>query len=396
MRRRPEPTSAITIVLLTALVAIGPLSTDMYLPSLPQMIEALAADVGTVQLTLSVFLAAFAIAQLAYGPLSDRYGRRPVLLAGIAIYVVASLGCALATSIEHLIAARCLQALGVCACPVIARAVIRDVFADERGARALAYLGTAMAVAPLIAPSIGGQLAAHFGWRSNFVALAAYAGLLLMLAAALLPETHARRDPAALRFTRMVDTYRVLLLSRRFVTLMLANACVFSGLFAFISGSSFVFIDFLGVPVEWFGACFAVAIAGYITGTFFTGRMVARIGIPTMLLGGALIAATASAVLATLAWTRVDTIAAILAPMFGYMVGTGVVMPTAMSAAIHPFPRSAGAASALLGFVQMTLAALAGFLVGQLDDGTQVPMTTATAAMGFGTIVAAAFAVRTR
>ncbi len=389
-----RPDSRGAAALLTGLVAIGPLSTDMYLPALPQMTHAFSADVGTVQLTLSAFLAGFAAAQLVYGPMSDRFGRRPCLLAGMALFVVASIASVFAPDIETLIAARFVQAVGACAGPVIGRAMIRDVHTPERGARMLAYIGSAMAVAPLIAPSIGGLLAVRFGWSSVFVALSAIGVTLLITAALLMPETNRRLDPDATRPLRMVERYRLLLLSRTYVAYTAANACVFGGLFAFISGSSFVFIDFLGVPTEWFGACFATAVAGYIVGTALTGRLVNRVGIPPMLRAGAVVAGVAGAGLAALAWGGVATIAAVLAPMFVYMIGMGMAMPTAMAGAIGPFPHMAGAASALLGFVQMTVAALVGFAVGQWDDGTQVPMTTATALMGLGVFVAAMVAAR--
>lgn len=385
-----RPDSRAAAVLLTALVAIGPLSTDMYLPALPQMTQALVADVGTVQLTLSVFLAGFAVAQLLYGPLSDRFGRRPCLLAGIGLYVVASGASALATDIESLIAARFVQAVGACAGPVIGRAMVRDVHTPERGARMLAYIGSAMATAPLIAPSLGAVLTVRFGWNSIFVALTATGVVLLLAAAALMPETNRQLDAEATRPSRMLERFRLLLRSKTYVAYTTANACVFGGLFAFISGSSFVFIDFLGVPTEWFGACFGTAVAGYIVGTALTGRLVMRIGIRPMLRAGALLAGLAGGILAGLAWTGIASVAAILVPMFAYMIGMGIAMPTAMAGAIGPFPHMAGAASALLGFVQMSVAALVGLAVGQWDDGTQIPMTTATALMGLGVLVAAA------
>lgn len=391
---RLRPDSVAAAVLLTALVALGPLSTDMYLPALPQMTRALAADVGAVQLTLSVFLAGFAVSQLIYGPLSDRFGRRPCLIVGLAVYVLASIACALAPNIGTLIAGRFLQAVGGCAGPVLGRAIIRDVHEPERGARVLAYMGTAMAVAPLIAPTVGGQLAVNFGWASLFVALAALGAAMLTLAWLLLPETNRHMDPDALHPMRMVERFVMLLRSRVYLACVAANACVFGGLFAFISGSSFVFIDFLGVPTQWFGACFGTAVAGYMVGTTLTGRLVIRLGIPRLLILGGVVAFAASAALMLPAWSGIATVAAVLAPMFAYMIGMGMMMPSAMAGAIGPFPHMAGAASALLGFVQMTVAALAGFAVGQLDDGTQMAMVTATAVMGLGAFLAALVARR--
>lgn len=391
---RLRPDSAAAAVLLTALVALGPLSTDMYLPALPEMTRALAADVGAVQLTLSVFLAGFAVSQLIYGPLSDRFGRRPCLVVGLAVYVLASVACAMAPNIGSLIAGRFLQAVGGCAGPVLGRAIIRDVHEPERGARMLAYMGTAMAVAPLIAPTVGGQLAVHFGWASLFVALATLGMVMLTLAWLLLPETNRHMDPDAIHPMRMLGRFATLLRSHVFLACAAANACVFGGLFAFISGSSFVLIDFLGVPAEWFGACFGTAVAGYMAGTTLTGRLVVKVGIPRMLTLGGVVAIAASAALMLPAWSGIATVTAVLVPMFAYMIGMGMMMPSAMAGAIGPFPHMAGAASALLGFVQMTVAALTGFAVGQLDDGTQMAMVTATAVMGLGAFLAALAARR--
>ncbi len=377
----PANSLAVT-ALLAALVALGPISTDLYLPSLPALARGFGASVGEVQLTLSVFLAGFAVAQLAYGPLSDRFGRRPVLLGGLVLYVAAGVACALAPSMSALIAARGVQAVGACAGPVLARAIVRDVHGREGAARVLAYMAAAMALAPALGPILGGFVELWFGWRANFVLLVLYGAAGLAAAAAFLPETNAAPDPLAARPMQILANYRALAGQRAYAGYVLACAFAYSGIFAFISGSSFVLVDGLGLGPQEYGFCFAAIVVGYMIGTLAAGRLTRRLGVDRMIAAGAAVSVLGGVLLAGIAWTGIGGgglagAAAIVAPMMLYMVGTGLVMPNAMAGAIGPFPRLAGAASALLGFVQMTVAAGVGIAVGHLHDGTARPMATA-------------------
>ncbi len=388
---------AVTI-LLAALVALGPVSTDLYLPSLPGLARAFVTDVAEVQLTLSVFLAGLAGGQLAYGPLSDRFGRRPVLLAGLAIYAVATLACSLAPSMEVLIAARFLQAVGACAGPVLGRAVVRDVHGREGAARILSYMAAAMALAPAIGPILGGFLEVWFGWRSNFVALLAYGLAGLAATVLMLPETNARLDPLATRPLSIVANYGALLRHRSFLGYALCNACAYSGIFSFISGSSFVLVDVVGLPPDQYGFCFAAIVVGYMIGTIIGGRITRRLGIDRMVSMGALIALAGGIVLVACGWFGPDRglagALAIVLPMMIFMVGVGFVMPNAFAGGIGPFPQMAGAASALLGFLQMAVAAVVGIAVGHLDDGTARPMTTAILLAAIAVVLAHRLLVR--
>ncbi|MDP6572876.1 MAG: multidrug effflux MFS transporter [Rhodospirillales bacterium] len=392
----PRPDSLPVAVLLAALFALGPLSTDMYLPALPAMSRSLGTGVGPVQLTLSVFLVGFAVSQLVMGPLSDRFGRRPVLLVGLAVYLVATLACVFAPSIEALIAARFFQSLGACTGVVLGRAVVRDVYGRARTARMLAYMSAAMAVAPLVAPIIGGYVVVWFDWRAVFMVLAAFGLTMLVLVAAFLRETNEHLDVHAARPGPMIRNYVALFTVRRYVGYMLTNAFVYSGLFAFISGSPFVLIDFLGLEPRLFGLSFATIIVGYMAGTLTAGRLTLGLGVDTMVLLGSVVALASGVAAGILAWAGADHVAAVVAPMFFYMVGMGIVMPNCMAGAIAPFPAMAGTVSALLGFVQMGLAALVGVLVGQFHDGTQAPMTTAIAAMGVCTFAGYFMLIRRR
>ena len=382
-------------LLLTTLVALGPLSTDLYLPALPGLTQVFVTGVARVQLTLSVFLAGFAVAQLFYGPLSDRYGRRPAMLVGLGVYLLSSVACMLAPSIDTLIAARFFQALGACAGPVLGRAIVRDVYGPLQAARVLAYISGAMAIAPMIGPFIGGWLTVWFGWRANFAALVLFSAVQMAVVFAMLRESNAHRDPTATQPRRILENFRALLASRRYLGYLLCVSFTYAALFSFISGSSFVLIDLHGLSPQWFGASFGVVVTGYICGTLITGRFTLRLGPSRMVWMGALLGAGAGTSMVVLALFEVRSVWAILLPMSGYTAATGLVMPNAHGGALAPYPKMAGVASALMGFVQMALAAAVGIVVGHLYDGTAIPMTGAIALCGWAVLLSYYLLVRT-
>jgi DHA1 family bicyclomycin/chloramphenicol resistance-like MFS transporter len=371
----PRPSLGLA-TLLTTLVALGPLSTDLYLPSLPTLARVFASDVAGVQLTLSVFLAGFACGQIVYGPLSDRYGRRPVMLGGLVLFCAGSLGCVLSRSIEMLVLARFVQALGACAGPVIGRAVVRDLWGASESARVIAYMGGAMAIAPLLGPTLGGFLTVLFGWQSNFVLLLLVATVQLAVVARMLGESNLHRDPEATTPRRMLANFRRLLADRRYLGYLLTFSFSYSALFAFISASSFVLAGRHGLTPQVYGMCFGIVVAGYLLGSVASGRLVRRLGSDCLLARGAWLGAVAGVSMAVLEFSGVHGIAAILAPMFFCTVATGLVMPNAIARALAPYPAMAGSASALMGFVQMTIAACVGIAVGHtLSAGAQALAT---------------------
>jgi len=375
-------------VLLTAMVALGPISTDLYLPSLPSIGTAFGVSSAEVQLTLSVFLAGFAVSQLIYGPLSDRFGRRPVILAGIALYLAASLACALAPSIEVLILARFAQALGACVGPAIGRAAVRDIYGRERAARMLSYMGMVMALAPAFGPILGGFLEVWLGWRANFVALVLFALIILTASAAILPETNRWKSRDATRLGHLVGNYRGLLRHRNYVGYLLVVACAYAGIFAFISGSSFVLIGLLGLAPNVYGFCFATIVVGYMVGAFFSGRFSLAIGPERMVQLGTAVQAAGGLLGVALYAAGIVTVTSIVAPVMLFMVGTGLALPNAQAGAIGPFPHMAGAASALLGFFQMGLAALIGIAVGHGSATSALAMMAAIALLGCAGVLA--------
>lgn len=369
-------------ILLTALVAIGPLSTDLYLPALPVLVKVFGASVSTVQLTLSVFMAGFAASQLVYGPLSDRFGRRPVILGGMAVFFIATVACAFAPSIEALIVARFFQALGGCVGPVVGRAVVRDVFGRDRAASVLAYMATAMAVAPAVGPLIGGLLTEHIGWRANFVALSIFGAAVGLVAFRLLGESNVHRDPHALRPGRLAANYLTLLRDRAYLGFVAATASVFCGMFAFISGSSFLLVTGLGLSPTEYALCFASVVVAFMGGSFSAGRLSGRLGFVRMIRVGTALATVGGLIGLGLALAGSMQAPSIIAPMALFIFGAGLTMPNATAGAVANYPTMAGLASSLMGFVQMALSAGVGAAVGALDDGTSLPMMGALAASG--------------
>jgi len=373
--------------LLTAVVGLGALSIDMFLPSLPTIAAVFGAPPATAQLAVTLFLVAFAVSQLVYGPLSDRFGRRWVLVGGLALYALAGLACATAPTIGVLIGARMLQALGGGAGPVVGRAVVRDLYDRDRAARVFSYMAMAQALNPMLAPVVGGLVHDAFGWRAVFYVLAGLGTLFVILMALGVRETNVRRDPTALHPSRMGRNVVTLVTDRSYVGYVLVNALMFGGQFAFISGSAFVLIGVLGVTPSVFGFCFGAVALGIMTGTFLSGRFGVRIGIDRTILCGTSLSATAGVVLALFSWSGVLTVASVIGPMYVYAVGLGLTLPNGMAGAIGPFPHMAGLAAAVAGFLQMTGSALYSVAVGRFYDGTSRPMTSAIALAGVSALL---------
>ncbi len=369
---RPE-TLAMTATL-AMLTALGPLATDFYLPSVPDI--ARAFDAGTVgaQATLSAFLFGFAAGQIVYGPLSDRMGRKPVLLAGLALFVLATLACALAISIEMLIGARFVQALGASGPIVLGRAMVRDLYEGPRAGQELARMGMIMGVVPAIAPVLGGVLHGAFGWRSTFIASFFFASCLALWITLALPETLRRKLDEPLSILAILKGFGVLLTSRPYRVYVGLVSLAYGGLFAFISGSSFVLMNVYGLSPVQFGLSFSFGVLGFICGTIIAQKLVRRIGLDGVIRLGVMCLAGGG--IAMLALTAISTGSSleITAPMAIYAAGVGLTMPQGQAAAMMPFPERAGAASSFLGICQMSFAACVGLAMGRLLTGSALPL----------------------
>ncbi|HTP48936.1 MAG TPA: multidrug effflux MFS transporter [Casimicrobiaceae bacterium] len=366
-------------LLLGGLIAVAPLAMDIYLASMPSMAGALAASDEKVQLTLSLYMYAWGAAQIVVGPLTDRFGRRPALMGGLGLFIAASAVCAAARSIDTLIAARVVQAVAMASVAVVPRAVVRDLYAGEQAARMLSLMGVVLGIAPVVAPIIGSHLHVWFGWQANFIFVAVYGVAALAGVIFALPETIRSRSPQAMKVGVMLGNYARLLRSRAYLGYLLIAAFATSGLFAFLAGSSFVFVSVIGTGEEGFGLLFGIVMAGNITGSTIGSRLVARLGIDRMLQYSTALMLVSGLAVALLAWARVTHPLAIVVPMFAFMVAFMTTMPQATAGALTPFPEMAGSASSLLSFCQLLLASTAALLVGMTFDGTQRPMATAIA-----------------
>ena len=372
--------------LLAGLSAVGPLTTDMYLPSLPDIARLLGASSAQVQLTISAYLIGFAVGQIIYGPVSDRHGRKPVLIGAIALYCAASLACALSTSIEMLIVARAFQALGGSGGIVLTRAIVRDIYSGAHAGRELSVIGSVMALAPVLAPILGGLIQTAFGWRVTFLALvgAGFAGAAVVWA--LLPETLNTRAAEPVSLPSMLRSYRIVGRNRAYLAYLSITAASYAGLFAWISGSAFVLQDLYGLAPFDFGVAFALGSVGYMTGSAIAARLVIRLGLDGVLgLGGCACAAGGLAMVAAVAFGLMSSMSLVL-PMAVYLAGLGMVLPQGIAGAMTPFPERAGAASSLFGFLQQTAAAVCGAAVGWFLGQSAWPLALGVATMGFATL----------
>jgi DHA1 family bicyclomycin/chloramphenicol resistance-like MFS transporter len=374
-------TFALTL-LLSLLTGLGPLSMDMYLPSLPDIGRALHASTPQVQLTISSYLLGFAAGQIVYGPISDRFGRRPVILAALALYGAASIVCATTQSIETLTAVRFVQALGGAGSIVLARAVVRDLYSGVRAGRELSLMGSITAFAPIVAPAIGGVLQTAFGWRASFILLVIFAVVSASAAARLLPETLRQRTPGPFSLRSMGALYRSVLVHRGFLANLGVLTTSFVGLFAWVSGASIVMQGVYGLSPLGFGTTYAVGAAGYMLGTSIAARIVMRVGLDRTAGIGAMVQAGGGLFMAAAVALGLTSVVWLVGAMTIYLAGMGLVLPQAMAGALTPFPDRAGTASSLMGFTQQSAAAIAAAAIGLYLGHSAWPVAGTVAAMG--------------
>jgi MFS transporter, DHA1 family, multidrug resistance protein len=342
----------------------------MYLPSFPSLGRALGAAPSAVQLTLSAYLVGLAVGQAAYGPLADRFGRRRPLLGGLALYTLASLGCALAPRVDALIALRFVQALGGAACLVIPRAIVRDRFDPQASARVYSHLMLVVGVAPILAPLIGGQIVRVAGWRAVFGVLAGLGVAGLLLTALAVPERTSRVPTASAG----VRDYARLLTDRRFVGFAACGSLAMAGMFAYISSSPFVLIELYGVPAHAFGWIFGSNAAALIAAAQINGFLLLRVRTETILAHSLTAGAAVGVVLVLVTTASIGGLPLLLALLLLYLASRGFLQPNAVACALADHPQRAASASALFGVAQFGGATVASALVGVLHDGTARPM----------------------
>jgi MFS transporter, DHA1 family, multidrug resistance protein len=358
------------ILLLGALAACGPISIDMYLPSLPTIAQAFAISTGAAQATLTSFMFGFSIGMLLYGPLSDSYGRRPVLLGGIVMYALASVACALSFSIGSLVTFRFVQALGAGAASVLARAIARDAHGPTDAARVLSMLSIVTSIGPLLAPLIGGQLLLLGGWRVVFVVLTLFGTLCAVTAFLKVPETWPREKRAQSALLRSFGAYGKLLRDPVAWGHMLCGGMAFASMFAYITATPFVYIEYFHVSAQHYGFLFALNIVGIMFGNFLNTRLVGRLGSLPIISFAATVSCVASLFVSLVSLTGWGGLWSIVFGLFFVVGVVGVLSANCTTDLMHRYPLNAGAAAAVFGAVQLSLGALSSLAVGLWQDGS--------------------------
>ncbi|MFS2161500.1 multidrug effflux MFS transporter [Pseudomonas sp. Pseusp122] len=374
-----------TILILGALSAFGPLAIDFYLPGFPAMALAFGTDEKHVQLTLASYFLGLSLGQLAYGPVADRFGRRVPLLVGVTLFTLASLGCAFAPSLDWLIAARFVQALGGCAGMVLSRAIVSDKCDAVQSAKVFSQLMLVMGLAPILAPMLGGVLVNSYGWQMIFLSLTGFSALSLLSIALGLPESMPASHPRQ-PLSGALGQYKQLLSDRIFLGHALTGGIAIAGMFSYIAGSPFVFIKLYGVPPEHYGWFFGSNAAGFILVAQVNARLLGKSG-PALLLSRAVwIYVLAALALWAVASVHTQSLWPLLVPLFICIASLGCIIPNSSACAMNGQGKRAGSASALLGCLQFSVAAGAAALVGVLHDGTAVPMAMVISLCGVLTV----------
>jgi DHA1 family bicyclomycin/chloramphenicol resistance-like MFS transporter len=376
------------LMLLMAMTATGPVSLNILVPAVPQLAAVLQASVGTVQLTLSLFLLSLAVAQLVLGPLSDRFGRRPVVLGGLALATAGSLAGIAAPSIEWLILSRIVQALGASTGIVIGRAIIRDLYERERAASMIGLVTTVMVIAPMFAPAIGGLLDTMFGWQSIFVFLSVFNALVLLWAIGTLPETRTGAgEPSSL-----LRDWGRLLRSPTFYGYVLCGAFGTAQFFIFIGGGPHAVVSMMGRTSAEYGLWFAITSIGYMGGNFTASRLSQRLGLRRMIIAGLALelGGTLSQVFGIAVFPGLGP-ALIFIPQVFISLGNGMMLPNAIAGAVSVVPHAAGAASGITGFTQMAVGAASAQAISMILVHAATPLPIPLMTLGVIVIAAASY-----
>lgn len=359
---------------LTLLVAINPVSTDSLAPGVPALRDYFGVSTSNANLVFSVYVFAFGFMQLVYGPIADRFGRRPVLLVAIGLYCIATLMAAVAPTFETLLIARALQGASASAAPALARAVIRDLYGIEGSRKVMSYVMSAFGIMAIVAPAIGGILVAWQGWQASFYFCLVYGIFTMSAVFILLKESRPDDAPTTLSLSTTFAVYVRLTPNPVFALNCVSNMLMYAAMFVWLSGSMLVIIDGYGVPPELGGLFFAFGSAGFMLGAGVAGRLGARLSAPSLIMLGSLTGIVAAAIILILALFEIRSGLAVALPALVWMFGHGLHYPQSMAAAVAPFPQTAGAASSLIGFYQTCAGAIAAFIMGSIHDGSAVPL----------------------
>lgn len=359
---------------LALLLGLQPITTDVYLPALPMLRQDLSAPMDAAQLTMSLLILSFGLAQMVWGPVADRIGRRPVLLAGLSLYTVASIGCVAAGDIDMLIVWRTVQGAALAAAVVCARAIVRDLYEPVTGAQVMALALSGLGVIAIAGPLLGGAVAAAFGWRGALTLVALAGAATLAFVAWRLPETLRHANPAATRPGPQLRAFLAIGRHPVFLSWALLVACTYGGLFTLLAASSFIYIDVLGLSPAAYGAAMATGSFSYLAGTFVCRRWIGRHGMAGSVRRGAAFTLAGGLSMALLAAAGVQAVWAVLLPQCLYCFGHGLHQPCGQAGVVGPFPRAAGSASALAGLLLALVAYGIGRWLGVSLDGTVRPL----------------------
>lgn len=359
---------------LAATIAASAFTIQIFLPALPAVQSAFDVTATQVQLTISLPLLVTALATLIYGPLSDRYGRRPVLVVGMVLFFAGTVLCLFAPTILTLVLGRFIQALGSAAGVVIARAAVRDLYGRERAAAVLAGLVAVMIIAPMIAPTLGGFLVDAYGWRGNIGATVIFAGALLALVVFGLPETHHARSGASFGLGSMVGSFKTLLASPAYRAYAFQSAFMIAIFYVFLAAAPYAVMVVMGVSATGYGLYFLLSTVGYLSGTILANRYSQRVGIDRMVRIGNVLALITTGLVVILMFAGVWQPLAVFIPITLMGVANGMALPNASAGAISVYPELAGAASGLTSFIQLGISAVFAQVSGSLQNGTPHPL----------------------
>ncbi len=379
-------TPSTVVLVLTLLLGIQPVTTDLYLPALPDLATSLNAPMSAAQLTLSALIICFGVAQLAWGPLSDRFGRRPILLTGLALYTVAGLGAALSPSIAWLVGWRALQGVGMAASVACGRSIVRDLYEPREGARVMSRALGGLGLLAMLSPLLGGWIAQHANWHAALGAVSVFGAVTLAVVALRFQESLHRRNARATELRHVAGNWQRILANPTFIAWTALQCATWGGLFTMLASSSFVFIEVMGTSQLAYGAVLAGSSAAYIAGTFVCRFMLRDGDASRAVRFGALFTLAGGLLLAGLSLAGVRSVWAMALPFMVYNVGHGIHQPCGQAGAVSPFPDSAGTAASLSGFAMMATAFVIGIVLGRVMNGTVFPLTLGVG--GFSVCVA--------
>ena len=375
------------LLILGGLSALAPFSIDMYLPAFPAIAAGLNTDISQVAFSLTSYFLGISVGQLFYGPITDKYGRKKPLLFGLSVFFIASIGCAFSPTIDALIYMRVIMALGGCVGMVVSRAVVRDVFPVSETAKIFSTLMLIVGVAPILAPTVGSWVMTVSTWRTIFHVLAAL-GLILILAVYFyLPESGSINNKAPLKVRTIIHDYKVVFSERTFLYFALASSIAMGGMFAYVSGASFVFMTYFGLNEAGFGLVFSANAIGFTLGSQLNRLLLNRYTSLQIITGASIVLAVVSSLMLIFFNLGLITLTVMVGLLIAFLFSLGLLVPNATAMALAPFKKTAGSASALIGFVQMVCGASLSALVGALHDDSLFPMIVGMTLSGFGSFI---------